>query len=90
MSAVDQLLQDAKYLEEAGMDERELTALHHFSGKGRVTYAKLRDHFGRIRSPREKNARFAERVRYVVVERKRDRARSFPSLVSEALKRWPI
>jgi hypothetical protein len=87
----DQVAADATYLESAGMSAVELSALHHFSLKGRRgTFNGVRRYFTPGKELRAANTRFAERLGYVAHEHRRDTRKSFQTLVQEALARFPL
>lgn len=83
----EQLVEDVRYLRSAGMSEQQLSALHHFSLKGRkVTFRRLESYFSTNRDLRQTNYNFAERLRFVASEHRRGR-KEFSTLVGEALRK---
>ena len=90
MNKQDQLLTDLDYLEQSGMTVDQLRSLHHWSerpeSERRVTFAAVRDYFGRGRDMRSNNADFAERLHLVAQLRRGGIA----DMVSVALRVLPI
>jgi hypothetical protein len=67
-----------------------LSALHHFSAKGReVTFTSTFNYFGTNKNLKENNIQFAERLKFVASEHRRT-GKNFNLLVQEALNRWPL
>jgi hypothetical protein len=86
----EQLVEEVRYLRSAGMSEQQLSALHHFSLKGRkVTFRELERYFSTNRDLRRTNYNLAERLRFVANEHRMGR-KDFSISVREALRRWPL
>ena len=86
----EQLVEEVRYLQSAGMSQQQLSALHHFSLKGRrVTFRRLESYFSTNRDLRQTNYNFAERLRFVAHEHRHGR-KEFSVLVGEALRKWPL
>ena len=85
----EELVAATHYLEAAGMSEEQLSQLHHYWPRKRVTYWQTYDYFGKNLPPRTKNTRYAERLKFVAAQH-RLRGESFSVLVQEALAKWPL
>ena len=85
----EELLAAAHYLEVAGMSEEQLSQLHHYWLRKRVTYWQTYDYFGKNLPPRGNNTRYAERLKFVAAQHRLRRG-SFSVLVQEALAKWPL
>jgi hypothetical protein len=86
----EQLVEAAQYLQSKGMSQQQLSALHHFSAKGReVTFASIIKYFGINKNLRANNIQFAERLKFVATEHRRT-GKNLNVLVQEALNRWSL
>ena len=84
-----EIVQAARYLQADGMSRKQLSALHHFSAKGReVSFASICRYFGAGKNLRANNRRFAERLTFVADARRH--GEGLDPLVQEALARWPL
>ena len=79
----------AHYLEAAGMSQEQLSQLHHYWPRKRVTYWQTYDRFIKHEIGCENNIRYAERLKFVAARHKL-RGESFSVLVKEARKKWPL
>jgi len=86
----EQLVEASDYFETSGLTEKQLSALHHFSLKGRdITFQRIRRYFGVNKDLRENNINFASRVTFIAREHKLS-SQSLGSLVAQALSKWPL
>ncbi|MDX6578016.1 MAG: hypothetical protein QOE96_3969 [Blastocatellia bacterium] len=87
----EQLVEETRYLEAAGLSQAQLSALHHFSLKGRpITFNGVCSYFSKRNGDIWKiTSDFASRVLFIAREH-RNGAHSFDALVQQALAKWPL
>jgi hypothetical protein len=82
----EQVVEDARYLEAAGMTERQLTSLHH---RSKESYNSLIRYWSVETEPRPRSLDYTYRLRFIAREQ---RATNQPLdvLVARALSKWPV
>lgn len=84
------IIEAARYLQAGGMSQKQLSALHHFSTKGReVSFTSIGRYFGVGKNLRANNGQFAERLTFVA-DTHRQSGKDLNLLIQEALVRWPL
>lgn len=90
MHICEQVVNSAKYLEENGFSQKQLSSLHHFSLDGRdETFNSLEKYFSENKNLHERNTNLANRLIYVADQYKQKKG-TFSQLIGQALEKWPL
>ena len=81
-----QVVDAARYLQEVGLSERQLTSLHHRSTE---TFNSAIRYWSVDREPRPRSLDYAYRLRFIAREHKGTN-QSLDILVARALSKWPV
>jgi hypothetical protein len=90
MHSCKRIVEAAKFLEDNGFTQKQLSSIHHFSLKGReVTFATASKYFGENKELMDKNLAYADRLDFIAKEYKA-KAGTFSELIAIALQKWPL
>ena len=90
MHICEQVVKSAKYLEENGFTQKQLSSLHHFSLEGREeTFRRLEKYFSENKNLHERNTNLANRLIFVADQYKQNNG-TFSELIGQALEKWPL
>jgi len=90
MHICEQVVNSAKYLEENGFTQKQLSSLHHFSLDGKdETFRSLGKYFSENKELQERNTNLANRLIYVADQYKQKKG-TFSELIKQALEKWPL
>ena len=90
MHICEQVINSAKYLEENGFTQKQLSSLHHFSLDGRdETFRSLEKYFSVNKELQDRNTNLANRLMYVADQYKQNNG-AFSELIEQALEKWPL
>ena len=84
----ERIIRALKYLEAAGLTQKQLSQLHHFSRNGKpMTFAVMYKYFGESKQLQENNTKLGERLEYLV---ELHRQSQMPALVKKTLQAKPL
>ena len=90
MHICEQVINSAKYLEENGFTQKQLSSLHHFLLDGRdETFRSLEKYFSVNKELQDRNTNLANRLIYVADQYKQNNG-AFSELIEQALEKWPL
>lgn len=90
MHICEQVVNSAKYLEEKGLTQRQLTSLHHRSlDGGEESFSSLLKYFSVNKNLQKKNTNLANRIIFVADQYKLKKG-TFSQLIEQALEKWPL
>jgi hypothetical protein len=90
MHICEQVVNSAKYLEESGFTQKQLSSIHHFSLVGRdETFRRLEKYFSENKNLQKRNTDLANRIIFVADQYKQNKG-SFSKLIDQALEKWPL
>ena len=90
MHICEQVINSAKYLEENGFTQKQLSSLHHFSLDGRdETFNSLEKYFSENKNLHDRNTNLANRLIFVADQYKQKKG-TFSQLIEQALEKWPL
>lgn len=90
MHICEQVVNSAKYLEDNGFTQKQLSSLHHFSLDGKdESFSALLNYFSVNKNLQERNTNLANRIIYVANQYKLNKG-NFSQLVEQALGKWPL
>lgn len=90
MHICEQVVMSAKYLEDNGFTQKQLSSLHHFSLDGKdESFSSLLKYFSVNKNLQERNTNLANRIIYVANQYKLNKG-TFSQLIEQALEKWPL
>ena len=90
MHICEQVVNSAKYLEEKGFTQKQLSSLHHRSLDGRdESFSSLLKYFSINKNLQTKNTNLANRIIFVTEQYKQKKG-TFSQLIEKALEKWPL
>jgi len=90
MHICEQVVTNAKYLEDNGFTQKQLSSLHHLSLQGKEErYSSLIKYFSVNKNLRDRNTDLANRIIFVANQYKLNKG-TFSQLIEQALKKWPL
>lgn len=90
MHICEQVVNRAKYLEEKGLTQKQLTSLHHRSlDGGEESFSSLLKYFSVNKNLQKKNTNLANRIIFVADQYKLKKG-AFSQLIDQALEKWPL